>query len=599
MKKILLTNNSIFIDDNYDKVFTDSPFIVEKYNYAIYLDTLLDKSLDELINKTRKKGYETNKKIIDTFFPNYKNRNINILDIQGEFTNIFINIVKLCKLMELYPNDEITIKVTKDELYNYENSNVLDRFVNVYYWISELNKIKNIKLICKNIMRENLNRDHLPIKSWFLRLIDLDKKVFLFNFLKKLNLLKNSKQQIYLYKKNTMIREIEPYLYDLGFDLINMPEIQFNYKKSANISTDENIKIILNQFFENNFLNNIFKKSLLEMYKKKIDYYIQREEYTHEYISKLNNSIKFIVSNTINGFDSHIFAKQLQKKGFKIINIMHGFSTSFRRKEDLDFYECQAPNLTLCFNQSEKTFYNNLVKSSVLKPISIMQEAKKKRFKFIKRIHVNKMLNINEKVNIFYPSILYPYNNVTIYGYRQSDKSIYEFERKIILLLSNVNKRVIYKNYPKEAYIDKNSIINYAKNFRNIVTINENYDFRYVSSIGDIFILTMIGASSTVTWMLGENRPIIFLYTNKSIFISAKGKKILEKIFILIDIDKDNWTQKLSSILNKPFEEILKIWDAKKIYRDLFDEEWLMGTKLHAGKLGSKYIQKFILENTK
>ena len=147
MKKILLTNNSIMIDDRYDKVYTDSPYVVEKYSNAIYLDTLLDRSLDESINNIRIKGYEINKSIIDTFFPNYKNRNINILNIQGEFTNIFINVVKLYKLMELYPNDEITIKVTKDELYNYENSNVLDRFVNVYYWISDLIKIKNIKLI--------------------------------------------------------------------------------------------------------------------------------------------------------------------------------------------------------------------------------------------------------------------------------------------------------------------------------------------------------------------------------------------------------------------------------------------------------------------
>ena len=55
----------------------------------------------------------------------------------------------------------------------------------------------------------------------------------------------------------------------------------------------------------------------------------------------------------------------------------------------------------------------------------------------------------------------------------------------------------------------------------------------------------------------------------------------------------------LTNILNKPYDELLKIWIEKKFYRDLFDEDWLMGTNLHAGKLGSKYINRFILENNK
>ena len=153
MKKILLTNNSKLINlvnREYDEIYTDSPFVVEYYKDAIYLDTLLDKNFDETINNIQKKGYEINKDLINIFFPNYKNRNINILDIKTDFTNVFINIIKLFKLIELYPNDEITIGITNDELYNYNSPEALggisNRFVNVYYWIAELAKIKNVYL---------------------------------------------------------------------------------------------------------------------------------------------------------------------------------------------------------------------------------------------------------------------------------------------------------------------------------------------------------------------------------------------------------------------------------------------------------------------
>ena len=52
MKKILLTNNTKLINlanKEYDEVYTDSPYVVEYYKDAIYLDTLLGKNFDETI----------------------------------------------------------------------------------------------------------------------------------------------------------------------------------------------------------------------------------------------------------------------------------------------------------------------------------------------------------------------------------------------------------------------------------------------------------------------------------------------------------------------------------------------------------------------
>ena len=599
MKKILLTNNSKLIDEQYDEIYTDSPYVIEHHNNAIYLETLLDKDLDEIIKKIQTRGYELNNHLINIFFPNYKNHNINILDIKVEFTNTFINILKLLKLIDLHPNDQITIGVTESELYNYESSNALDRFVNVYYWIAELAKIKKFKLICKNI-KLNLSVKHLPIDSWFLRLVDLDKKVLIFNFLKKINLINKKKnKKIYKYKDSNILREIEPYLYDLGFNVVNMPEVKFNFKNNDDIIINKKLRDVLDKFFENNFLNDFFKKVLFEMYYKSIKYYYQKEIYSKEYVLNLDKSIEVIITNTINGFDSNIFAKQLQQSGYKIINVRHGLSTSFRRKKDLEFIECEVPDMTLCFNNSEIKMYKDLVPDALLYPISVVQEAKKKRLRFLKRFYVNKMLKMKEAINVFYPSNIYPYNNISIYGFRQSDRLNYNFEKKMILLLSKIKKRSIYKTYPSRCFIDTNPLIKYAEGLSNIKVISERFDFRYVSIVGDVFILGSIGSSSTITWMLGENKPIIFLYTNKFRFINEEGKKILDKILIVVNIDEDNWVDNLTNILNKPYKELIEIWRAKQVYRDQYDEEWLMGMNLHAGKLGAKYISNFYLKSKK
>lgn len=600
MKKIILTNNSVLINESYDEIYTDSPYLVEKYNDAKYLDSLLNKSeTDKAVNETRLKGYEINKNIIDTFFPNYKNRDIQIINIKIVFTNIFINILKLFKLINLYPNHEIKIKVTKDELYDYKSQNPLDRYVNAYYWISNLAKIKNVKLIIDDIDIHHFHNDFEPVNNWFLRLVDLDKKVLVFNFLKKIKLIKNLKKKIYLYKKSPFTREIEPYLYELGFNFIDMPKMKFNFNMSDNYQNNKKLTQILNNFFENNIFDETFKKILFEMYKKSIEFCLQKEHFYKIYISKLDKSIDTIVTSTLNNLDSGIFVKQLQENNFKIINVMHGLSTSYGRIEDHDYYECKAPDMTLCFNNSEKQMFKKVVPGALIHPISIVQEAKKKRVRLLKRIIVNKMLKIKDDVNIFYPSNIYPYNNITVYGFRNSDKFNYEFEKKIISLSSSLNKRFVYKNYPKKCFVDSNPLINYAKNLTNIKVIDESFDFRFTSSIGDIFILGAIGSSSTLTWMLGEDKPIIFLYTNKFRFINTESKKVLEKCFIVVNIDKENWDIDLINVLNKPLKDLVRIWKDKKTYRDKFDEEWLMGMNLHSGKLGAKFISNFYLNTIK
>ena len=45
------------------------------------------------------------------------------------------------------------------------------------------------------------------------------------------------------------------------------------------------------------------------------------------------------------------------------------------------------------------------------------------------------MLKIKEEVNVFYPSNIYPYNNVSVYGFRQSDQLNYEFEKDDFIII--------------------------------------------------------------------------------------------------------------------------------------------------------------------
>ena len=599
MRKILITNNSLLVSKNYDIVYTDSPYVVERHSRAIYLDTLLDKELNNKVKDICKKGSLLNKGLIESFFPKYQNRVIDLINISSEYPNIYINIIKLCNLINLYPDDEIIISITSDELYDYSSTRPVDRFVNIYYFITKLAKIKNIKLVCKNFKLDEPDQKHKPINSWFLRLIDLDKKVLTFNLKKKFKLIKTQSKKVYIYNYSSIIREIEPYLYDIGITCINMPEINTSGYEIENILDEKKLKDILDNTFENNTLENIFKLTIFEIYKKIIKQHLEKKIFTKKYISKLDKSIKVILTNSLDVFDSLIFSKQLQDSGFKIIEALHGMGKSYFRKSDIVNYQSLVIDALLCFNESETKLFKDYDPKFKVYPISSPQQTKNIRLKKLQRFYVNRMLKISDQKNVFYPSCDYPYNNNKNYIDSQPDKGTYNFEKKMVTLLSKINKRSIYKTYPSRCFIDQDTLIEYAGRFSNIKVMSEKFDFRYINTIGDIFILGHLGGASTVMWMLGLNRPIIYLHTNKSRHLNLDVQNIVKKIFITVDVDKDDWENTLKNLLNKPYKELIEMWQAKQIYRDQHDEEWLMGMNLHAGKLGAKYINKFIIDNTK
>ena len=94
-KKIIIQNNSVLISDDYELIFTDSPFVVEKYNHVKYLNDLLDKEYHSKVIDIRDKGRKINKKITEEFFFNYKDQNVSIFDVNESYTNIFTNVYKL------------------------------------------------------------------------------------------------------------------------------------------------------------------------------------------------------------------------------------------------------------------------------------------------------------------------------------------------------------------------------------------------------------------------------------------------------------------------------------------------------------------------
>ena len=238
---------------------------------------------------------------------------------------------------------------------------------------------------------------------------------------------------------------------------------------------------------------------------------------------------------------------------------------NYKRKVDLYGRNYSDFNMLLCFNESEKKHFQEYEPKLLVKNISTVQESKNPRFNILKRYLVKRKLKINNKINVFYPSVTWPMNNLTSYNYRAKDEIIFKSEKKLLKLLSNINKKVIYKSYPRRNYIDLDQLMNMQKKLDNIKVIEGNFDFRYVSSVGDVFIITVLGSTSTLKWMINLGKPIIYLHSNKSEHITEESLDVVKKTLIFIDKDNYNWEETLNDILNKPYNELKKCGMIKKI----------------------------------
>ena len=59
--------------------------------------------------------------------------------------------------------------------------------------------------------------------------------------------------------------------------------------------------------------------------------------------------------------------------------------------------------------------------------------------------------------------------------------------------------------------------------------------------------------------MINLGKPIIYLHSNKSEFITEESLDVVKKTLIFIDKDNYNWEETLNDILNKPDNELKKM----------------------------------------
>ncbi|MAU88554.1 MAG: hypothetical protein CMC40_01425, partial [Flavobacteriaceae bacterium] len=257
--------------------------------------------------------------------------------------------------------------------------------------------------------------------------------------------------------------------------------------------------------------------------------------------------------------------------------------------------ESLTSNRLLCYSKASKITHKKNKNSNLkLDVVGAPQFPKILKYRSFKKFVLKKKFNLSG-INVFYISHNIELNPGKYFPYTKTNPEIFNDELSLLSTLGKINKNVIYKSYPTMQYLmDKNEILNnYIKKFENIKIFKGEEDFRYVRSIADIIITQ--SSESTLEWCIGANVPLIFLDSDFYEPLENENvKKAFKDSFFFFNYDKVGWKKQLTDFLNLPYEDIIRKWNEKEIYRKNYDDKYFLSSKKYAGSIGSKLILNLI-----
>ena len=480
--------------------------------------------------------------------------NLSIDDFKNEI--LFIKIIgDSGPDTELYSDDKNILNPPWEEiLKNFENFTVIE------YTAKNYNEKKN--LLYKNLSFFKRLK-FAGIRSVFYRII-----------LKYINLLPKIffSKKILLLNENELIIDTVFEMFFKGYSVsaINNPPVfiptyQLNKDqilKEKNFLKDLTTNInrdFLKNFIHENFIENTIE--LLNFHLAKCIVLFKHKQRFYENILK-NNSKKNIIftSSPFTGNGNGPALRHISNKfNIPFIVFQHGVGAEIEKFEigDLHPHESSLSHIYIAFNKHSKLIAdkNNVTKNNIIGSLSSR--------------HLNvKSKILNDTKSIIYVSTYLPKGNFSQDASFFSDIDTINFEIDLIeKVFSQIDNNFLYKTYPQInfRYLDGDPIED-KLNFFNINYYNGLMDMRYMIRDFNLFITK--DATSTLSWLLISDKPLIFINSIKKPINDNLKEIFKESLFYFEENDKEVFT-KINHLLNLDFKKIVNIYNNKSKKREL------------------------------
>tara|TARA_Y100000588_G_scaffold227176_1_gene240992 strand:- start:4225 stop:6012 length:1788 start_codon:yes stop_codon:yes gene_type:complete len=526
-----------------------------------------------------------------------------------QLPNLLFKVMTLQKVANTFP-DRIVLNCFEEELDYYDAEKSINRLASIYALIAErmptIFEVKNIgkhqfkipQIKNTSISNPILRFSNVPIEVLWVKISRLS--------LKRLKC--RPGKTIFVAGQNGLINEI---LSKSGsrFEYVEIYDRLLRVYDSAPLTkvvSEDEIKIIFDESFRvsrdsiglNRAFYQVFCDIAVEILNHKVNKLINSAPLLYQAVGELKERYKasVILSDGLYAIPGIAISNALRKNGIRIISAEHGLTAGISkwRTRTINYNEPNTCDVIMTYNKmSTATFLSSSNKNLKCVECGAPQETKKLRYYRLQRIVSRKRLKV-QSVTVFYVSTNLLTNNNCFFPHYSPDHIRDRVETSLLdNVLSNVNKRVIYKYYPSQNYLyDENPYAKRAKLIPNIV-VSEEEDFRYIRSAADVIMTS--APFSTLGWCVGLDKPIVYL--DSPMFQPLENdlvSKAFDECFFVFNIDLVGWEQRLLEFLNKSFEEIESRWQEKSRYRKQYDNIYFLNRGKNAGQVGADFISNII-----
>ena len=558
------------------KIYSSSPYIVNKnYLKTIYIPELNEKfdmkkfisELNFLINSIYLKIYED--KDLSPYTINICRKLLHSHRIIYQATMI--------KNIELSKKTLVVIIKTGDKDY--------DDLLNAYwkYFIPKDRLVIKIFDKEKNKINQKFLKRKLTIFKIKYRIIRILSKLIPNKFYKKNILVFGNNELMFqtmyrLFFKGFKIQHSNHILKDVHKDGI----LKENLEKIFDNKIEEEIKSFIKRWVSIKHVEicyQLVKKEILKKIILKNNY----ENLFENYFIKNCNKKTFVACNFPRSPEHLAIKRILNKYKSKLISFQHGVTREI--SEISDFYSILDETLIADIVFSYNNHYKKITSSTLFnkgKTITVgntyYHNKIKKNYQF-------------KKIKILFVSMCMLKGNSRNYFTKEiNDINLIKNEIFLLKNFNNINYQVVYKKYDVkfERFLDPDLIKNELSNLKNITPYANSEDIKNFAHKFDFIILQ--GASSTLTYCLSLNIPIIYLYNNKLNVLRKPVLELMKKSVFFFDQNHKEFGNQILNFFNKDLKNIDDEWNNKKILRDSLIYKYFYLDNVSPDKIAANYI---------
>lgn len=285
----------------------------------------------------------------------------------------------------------------------------------------------------------------------------------------------------------------------------------------------------------------------------------------------------------------------LKAAGVRVVDAEHGVTTGLSALSEakIDYSEASVSDVVLCSSERAAASFARCAAPNAATPkvIGLADQTRSLLRPRFQRMKARRRLGLKSAERaIMHVSTLPYFGNMRPGYHSPTEHTVCDLDRSLIEdVYGRSDATVLFKQYPTQRFPFEPSYADLFKAPRNLRIIKDE-DFRYIRAAADM-VITMT-PTSTLGWCLGLGRPLIWLQTRAfNPLVDAALDAEFAAAFLVVDVDAEDWRDRLAALLCAPNAEIVEMWRSKSAARERFLREAIVGPPGSVGRRAAEIVR--------